>query len=815
MTTLLDIFKTMDYGPAPESPAAVNAWLDEHGRKFGLFINNEWVTPKVARTYPSIDPSNGELLAETAQADQNDVDAAVAAARAAFESWSQTPGVVRARYMYAIARNIQKHHRLLAVLESMDNGKPIRESRDIDVPLLARHFYYYAGWAQLMETELRDYQPVGVVGQIIPWNFPLLMLAWKIAPAIAMGNTVVLKPASYTRLSALLFAEIVAEAGLPPGVVNVMTGSSKAGSMLVEHPDVDKVAFTGSTDVGRILRRQTAGSGKKLSLELGGKSPFLVFDDADLDGAIEGVVDAIWFNQGQVCCAGSRLLVQENIAETFIRKLKYRMGKMRVGDALDKCIDMGAIVDKTQWETVDGWVKTGVSEGGDLFQPDIRLPEKGLFYKPTLITGLDPASATVQEEIFGPVLVSLTFRTPAEAIELANNTRYGLAASVWSDNINLALDVASKIKAGSVWVNSTNLFDGASGFGGYRESGFGREGGQEGLFEYVRPAWMRRPRPDFARPKEGEKTSWGEHIPTRPAMPSKKRANGHELPRIDRTPKMYIGGKQVRPDGAYTTTVLGAKGVIVGQVGDGNRKDIRDAVEAAHAAHLAKPGWAMRHGYNRSQVLYFIAENLDARNAEFVERIVEMTGRTKKSAQAEVDTAVERLFTYAAWADKYGGSVQETTLRGITVGVNEPVGVIGIACPDEYPLLGFVSLMAPAIARGNTAVMIPSQKYPLSATDFYQVLDTSDVPGGVVNIVTGDRDHLTMYLIQHEDVDSVWYFGPAEGSYHVEYESAANMKRTWVSYGLGRDWMDRGQGEGHEFLHEATQVKNIWVPTGE
>ena len=812
MTTLLEIFKTMEYGPAPEFPSAVNAWLDEHNRKFGLFINNEWVTPKGAKYYASSDPSNGELLAETVQAGQKEVDAAVAAARTAFESWSKTPGVIRARYMYAIARNIQKHYRLLAVLESMDNGKPIRESRDIDVPLLARHFSYYAGWAQLMETELRDYQPVGVVGQIIPWNFPLLMLAWKIAPAIAMGNTVALKPASYTRLSALLFAEIVAEAGLPAGVINIITGSSSAGSMIVTHPDVDKIAFTGSTDVGRTLRHQTAGSGKKLSLELGGKSPFVVFEDADLDGAIEGVVDAIWFNQGEVCCAGSRLLVQENVADKFIHKLKERMEHMRVGDPLDKCNDMGAIVDQTQWDTIDHWVKTGVSEGAECYQPNIQLPTKGLFYKPTLLTGLDPAASTVQEEIFGPVLVSLTFRTPVEAIELANNTRYGLAASVWSDNINLALDVASKIKAGSVWVNSTNLFDGASGFGGYRESGFGREGGKEGLFEYVRPKWMDRPRPEF---KLDESKKWGEHIPARPSMQTTARANGRDLPRIDRTPKMYIGGKQVRPDGAYTIAVFGADGKEIGQVGDGNRKDIRDAVEAAHAAHLAKPGWAMRHGYNRSQILYFIAENLDARNEEFANRIVEMTGRTQVSVQAEVDTAVERLFAYAAWSDKYGGRVQETTLRGITVAVNEPIGVIGIACPDEIPLLGFVSLMAPAIARGNTVVMIPSQKYPLSATDFYQVLDTSDVPSGVVNIVTGDRDHLMKTLVQHEDVDSVWYFGSAEGSYHVEDESAANMKRTWVGYGLPRDWMSREQGEGHEFLHEATQVKNIWVPTGE
>jgi aldehyde dehydrogenase (NAD+) len=814
--SVTELFETMKYGPAPESPAAVNAYLEDHERKFGLFIDNEWVLPRGAETYPSYNPATGEKLAETVQARKKDVDRAVRAARKAFKTWSATPGRERARYLYAIARNIQKHHRLLAVLESMDNGKPIRESRDIDVPLLARHFYYHAGWAQLMESELAGYQPVGVVGQIIPWNFPLLMLAWKIAPAIAMGNTVVLKPASYTRLSALLFAEVVAESGLPPGVVNIITGSSKAGSMIVTHPDVDKIAFTGSTEVGRILRRQTAGSGKKLSLELGGKSPYIVFEDADLDSAVEGVVDAIWFNQGQVCCAGSRLLVQENIADAFLSKLKSRMEHLRVGDPLDKSIDMGAIVDKTQWNTVDGWVKTGVEEGGELFQPDIELPEQGLFYPPTLITDLHPAAETVQEEIFGPVLVSLTFRTPAEAVALSNNTRYGLAASVWSENINLALDVASKVKAGSMWVNSTNLFDAASGFGGYRESGFGREGGKEGLFEYLRPAWQERPRPDFDRAKtEAEREAWGGHTPEHTTIAGGNGKRGDGKPDVDRTPKMYIAGRQVRPDGHYTRAVFAPGGELIGQVGDGNRKDIRDAVEAAHAAHIAKPGWAMRHGHNRAQILYFIAENLDARAEEFAARIAAMTGRSAKSARAEVEAAVERLFTYAAWADKYGGTIQETTLRGITVAVHEPVGVLGIACPDEAPLLSFVSLMAPAIARGNTVVMIPSEPYPLSATDFYQVLDTSDVPPGVVNIVTGDRDHLTKTLIEHEDVDGMWYFGSAEGSYHVEYESATNMKRTWVNYGISRDWFSAKQGAGHHFLREATQVKNIWVPTGE
>ncbi len=826
---IAESFKTMAYGPAPESPDAAHAWLDEHGRKFDLFINNQWLKPSTGKYYDNYNPATGERLAQTAQAGQDDVDSAVGAARDAFKTWSKTPGHVRARHLYAIARHIQKHHRLLAVIETMDNGKPIRESRDIDVPLVARHFYYHAGWAQLMESELRDYQPIGVVGQITPWNFPLLMLAWKIAPALAMGNTVVLKPASYTRLSALLFAEIVAEAGLPPGVINIITGSSKAGSMIVEHPDIDKIAFTGSTDVGRILRQQTAGSGKRLSLELGGKSPFLVFEDADLDSAIEGLVDAIWFNQGQVCCAGSRLLVQESVADQFMDKLRLRMGKLRVGDPLDKGIDMGAIVDQTQWDTIDGWVKTGLEEGAEIFQPDIPLPEKGCFYKPTLLTKVSPVASVVQEEIFGPVLVAMSFRTPSEAVVLANNTRYGLAASIWSDNVNLAIDVAQKIKAGSIWINCTNVFDAASGFGGYRESGFGREGGKEGLAEYVRPKWQKRPRPQLDLIGKDEKArqealaKWAENIPGRPAeVEAESQAGsqakaGDRFAGIDRTPKLFIGGKQVRPDGHYSRTVYGPKGEVVGQVGDGNRKDIRDAVEAAHtvAGMWAADRWASRSPHNRAQILYYLAENLAIRTDEFAARIVAMTGCTSKAAKDEVEASIQRLFTYAAWADKYGGTIQEANMRGVVVGANEPIGVIGIACPDECPLLAFVSLMAPAIARGNTIVILPSEKHPLSATDFYQLLETSDVPPGVVNIVTGSRDHLSKVLAEHDDVDSMWYFGSAGGSYHVEYLSATNMKRTWVDYGEQRDWLDKEQGEGEEFLIEAVQVKNVWVPAGE
>jgi len=659
------------------------------------------------------------------------------------------------------------------------------------VPLVARHFYHHAGWAQLLEREFPGHGPVGVVGQIIPWNFPLLMLAWKVAPALAAGNTVVLKPAEFTSVTALAFAELVQAVGLPAGVVNVVTGDGKAGALLVEHPGVDKVAFTGSTEVGRLIRRKTAGTGKRLSLELGGKSPFLVFDDADLDSVIEGAVDAIWFNQGQVCCAGSRLLVQESVAEPVLAKLRARMERLRVGDPLDKAVDIGAIVAPVQLARIEALVKQGVEEGATLWQPSWACPKEGFFFPPTLFTDVAPSATIAQEEIFGPVLVSMTFRTPAEAIALANNTRYGLAASVWTENVSLALDVARKVKAGTVWINATNLFDAASGFGGYRESGFGREGGREGMHEYLRPI-----EPAAKAPAEAPLPA-----PAAPRPPARSP--------IDRTPKLFIGGRQARPDGGASLRVLGPGGAEpIGEVGDGNRKDVRNAVEAAHAA---EPGWSHATAHLRAQILYYLAENLSTRAAEFADRIAEQTGR---EGTAEVEATIARLFSYAAWADKYDGAVHAVPLRGLVLALVEPIGVMGLVCPDTAPLLGFVSLVAPAIAMGNTVVAVPSERHPLSATDFYQVLETSDVPAGVVNVVTGRRDVLAPVLAGHDDVDALWYFGPAAGTREVEELSAGNMKRTWTGE-AGRDWPSSLCGEGPEFLREATQVKNVWTPSGE
>jgi aldehyde dehydrogenase (NAD+) len=796
--SILEILDSMEYGPAPEARDVADAWLAAHKGAFKLFIGGKWRTAKSTETFATHNPADGKKLAVLSQAGKADVNAAVKAARSAQADWAAIGGHARARYLYALARLVQKHSRLLAVLETLDNGKTVRETRDIDVPLVARHFYHHAGWAQLMKAEFPDQQAIGVVGQVIPWNFPLLMLAWKIAPALAAGNTVVLKPAEFTSLTALLFAEICEEAGLPAGVVNIVTGDGRTGELIVEHKGVDKIAFTGSTDIGRRIREATAGSGKKLSLELGGKSPFIVFEDADLDSAVEGVVDAIWFNQGQVCCAGSRLLVQEGIAERFLDKLRARMSTLRVGDPLDKTMDMGAIVDPVQKKRISALVKTGVKEGAELWQTDEALPKKGCFYPPTLLTGVEPSSTVAREEIFGPVLVAMTFRTPSEAVAMANDTNYGLAASVWSENINLALDVSPKIKAGVVWVNCTNQFDAGVGFGGYRDSGFGREGGREGLYEYMKPV------PGAAAP-----------VAKGRAGPAPKKSAGGPVainrPAIDRTAKLFVGGKQARPDGGYSLPVNGADGSVLGLVGDGNRKDIRNAVEAARKA----TAWSGASTHNRAQVVYYIAENLSARADEFRDRLRAMTGASAAAAAAEVEASIERLFTYGAWADKYDGAVHSPPLRGVAMAMNEPLGVLGLVCPDDAPLLAFVSLIAPAIAMGNRTVVIPSPVHPLAATDFYQILETSDVPGGVVNIVTGDRDVLARTLAEHEEVDGIWYAGSTEGSEMVERASARDLKQTWVNNGQARNWYDLAQAEGREYLRRATQVKNIWIPYGE
>jgi len=474
---------TLEYASAPESTAIVSL-----RDTYGLFIGGEWVEPRSGRHFPTINPANEEHLATVAEAGAEDVDRAVAAARKAWESgWRDLPGRERAKYLYRIARLLQERSREFAVLETLDGGKPIKESRDVDLPLAAAHFFHYAGWADKLDYAFvgRRAKPLGVAGQVIPWNFPMLMASWKVAPALATGNTVVLKPAETTPLTALLLAEVIQEADLPPGVVNIITGAGATGAALVGHPGIDKVAFTGSTDVGKRIQTELAGSGKRLTLELGGKAANIVFEDAALDQAVEGIVNGIWFNQGHVCCAGSRLLVQESVHDLVLDRLTTRLDTLRVGDPLDKNTDLGAINSREQLDKIQELVASGIDEGAEIYQSPCVLPDKGFFHAPTVFTGVSQSHRIAREEIFGPVLSVLTFRTPDEAVEKANNTPYGLSAGVWTEKGSRILWMAERLRAGVVWANTFNQFDPASPFGGYKESGFGREGGRHGLAPYL------------------------------------------------------------------------------------------------------------------------------------------------------------------------------------------------------------------------------------------------------------------------------------------------------------------------------------------
>ena len=767
MSRVSEIMERMDYGPSVEDSTAARDWLARRG-DFGHFIGGAFTAP--ADLFETRDPATGEVLARVSQGSEADIAAAVKAARKAQRGWAALSGQDRARFLYAIARHVQKRERFLSVLEVLDNGKPIREARDADIPLAARHFYHHAGWATLRDDRFPGHAALGVCGQIIPWNFPLLMLAWKVAPALAAGNTVVLKPAEYTPLTALAFAEICQEVGLPAGVVNIVTGDGRTGAALVA-AEVDKIAFTGSTEVGRGIAQALAGTGRRLTLELGGKSPFVVMADADLDAAVEGVVDGVWFNQGQVCCAGSRILVAEAVAARFETLLRARMEGLRTGAPLDKSTDIGAIVDPVQKARILSICARGVEAGAELVG---GAAQEGCFVAPGYLRAIAPANPAMIEEIFGPIATLSTFRTADEAVELANNTRYGLAASVWSESATVATDIAARIKAGVVWINGANMFDAAAPFGGYRESGYGREGGAEGMRDYLAA-----PAPKPAREVAPK-------APVATTAPDAARAGG-----IDRTAKIYVGGAQKRPDGGASYAVPGGLAPL------GGRKDIRNAVEAATKAGK----WAAMGGHGRAQVLYFIAENLAARADEFAAR----------TSRAEVDAAIARAFHAAAWADKLdGASVQAKPGHLVNV-LPEPMGVIGIACPNAQPLAGFMSLVMPAIAMGNAVVAIPAQDDPLPLADLAQVFDTSDLPGGVVNIVPGVTAELAPALAAHDEVAGFWHAGGAGALADVDRAAAGNLKPVWAV--PPRDWT-AADAQGEAFLRHAVRTKTIWLPYG-
>ena len=747
--------KEWAYAPAPESRDVVT--LDD---RYGHYVGGKWLEP--SETYTTISPATEEPLAEVGQATPEEVEAAVAAARDAFENgWSGISAAERAKYLFRIARILQERAREFAVLESLNGGKPIKESRDVDLPLAAAHFFYYAGWADKLEYAFpnRRPRPVGVAGQIIPWNFPLLMLSWKIAPALAAGNTVVLKPAETTPLSALLFADVLRQAELPPGVVNIVTGDGRAGAALVKSEGVDKIAFTGSTEVGKAIQRELAGTGKKLTLELGGKAANIIFDDAALDQAVEGIVNGIYFNQGHVCCAGSRLLVQESIYEPVVEKLKRRLTTLRVGDPLDKNTDVGAINSKQQLEKIRELVESGEQEGAEIYQPPCRLPEKGYWFVPTVFTNVAQSYRIAQEEIFGPVLSVLTFRTPEEAVEKANNTPYGLSAGVWTEKGSRILWMAERLRAGVVWANTFNRFDPASPFGGYKESGFGREGGRHGLEPYL--AFDRRCR----------------HVTDR--LPVKK------------TYKLFIGGAFPRSESGRTYEAEGQN------VARASRKDVRDAVRAARAA---LPKWAGMTAYNRGQVLYRLAEMIESRASEFADF---STGRE------EVERTVDRIVWYAGWADKLAqvlGSSNPVAGPYFNFTVPEPTGVVAVLAPDEPPLLGLVSRVVPALTGGNAVVAVASETHPLAAIELAEALATSDVPGGAVNLLTGHRDELAPWLASHMDVNAIDITGADGASAELERAAADNVKRV-----VRGDPDSQSPWEIASFL----ELKTVWHPVGQ
>ena len=774
-----------DYVPSIEGRDIVGL----RGR-YGLMIAGKERDARDGAVFATIDPSNGAQIAEVASAGLADVDDAVAAARAAFEGgWRDLNPTTRAKYVFRIARLLQDRAREFAVLESIDGGKPIREARDVDVPLAAAHFFYHAGWADKLDLAMPGLaaRPVGVVGQIIPWNFPLLMAAWKIAPAIACGNTVVLKPAETTPLTALLLAELIAEADLPPGVVNVVTGAGPTGAALASHPGIDKVAFTGSTGVGKAIRRALAGTDTRLTLELGGKGAHVVFEDAAIDQAIEGIVDGIFFNQGHVCCAGSRLLVQESVADEVLSRLRRRVELLRVGNPLDKNTDVGAINSHAQLVRIREFVDSAVNEGCDVFQPHGPLPETGFWFPPTIVSGVGGSERIAREEVFGPVLTVQTFRTEAEAVAKANSTAFGLSAGVWTEKGSRILWMARRLRAGVVWANSFNQFDPSSPFGGMRQSGFGREGGRHGLAEYL----------DFSPSTGSPATAAAPAVDLGTPPPP-----GTAHLDVRKTYKLFIGGAFPRSESGRTMAVHDAAGGLLAHVALASRKDARDAVRAARGA---QESWEARTAYNRGQILYRLAEVIEGRREQFAGELAAV-GLDPGRANADVASAIDACMFWAGFADKLDqlvGGVNPVAGPFLNLSTPEPQGVCALACADGGGLAGIIGLVAPALMAGNAVVALAGGQATLVMSTLGEVVATSDVPAGVVNLLTGDHATLLPWLAGHDDVDLLDLSGaPAALIADLEGRSAESVKR-----------VTRTDGAQNVLTASAfTEIKTVWHP---
>ncbi len=804
-----------EYDPAPES-AAIGRLRD----RYQMFVGGRFVDGR-GDDVKTINPATEEPLASVSTAATADVDDAVRAARIAYEGpWSRLTAAQRGTYLFRIARGIAERSRELAVVETLDNGKPIKESRDVDVPTASAHFFHHAGWADKLAHAGYGpaVRPLGVAGQVIPWNFPLLMAAWKIAPALAAGNTVVIKPAETTPLSILVLAQIIADADLPPGVVNIVTGAGDIGAALVNHPGIDKVAFTGSTEVGKQIQAALAGTGRKITLELGGKAANIIFDDAPVDQAVEGIVNGIFFNQGHVCCAGSRLLVQESVADEVIAKLQARIGTLRVGDPMDKNTDVGAINSATQLATIRSLTSAGDDEGAVRWTSPCPLPERGFFFAPTVFTNVSQSMRIAREEIFGPVLSVLTFRTPDEAILKANNTPYGLSAGVWTEKGSRILGMAAALRAGVVWANTFNRFDPTAAFGGYKESGFGREGGRAGLAAYLdtddEPRAADADPADLAVDLAVTDAILGaaldeavqELLPRSTAPVPPPVASDPDRVAVTKTYKLFIGGAFPRSESGRTYPVVGGiDASIRANVAQGSRKDARDAVVAARKAF---GGWSRATAYNRGQVLYRVAEMLEGRRSQFVELL-----GGGAAAGRSVDAAIDRWVHYAGWTDKLAsvfGSANPVAGPFFSFSTPEPTGVVAAVAPADDPLLGLVSVLAPIITAGNTCVLLASHGSPLPAVTLAEVLATSDLPGGVVNILTGDPLETAPHLAAHADVNALDLTGVAPAARpDLERAAAGTVKRV---YSPGRQDFRRTPGTAR--LRAFLEVKTVWHPTG-
>jgi aldehyde dehydrogenase (NAD+) len=828
-----------EYAPAPESAA-----IGRLRERYQMYIGGRFVDGR-GDDVKTINPANEEALATVSTASTADVDLAVAAARTAYDDvWSRTSPAERGKYLYRIARGIAERARELAVVETLDNGKPIKESRDVDVPTASAHFFYHAGWADKLQHAGFGPAPasLGVAGQVIPWNFPLLMAAWKIAPALAAGNTVVIKPAETTPLSILVLAEIIADADLPPGVVNIITGAGDIGAALVNHPGIDKVAFTGSTDVGKLIQSSLAGTGRKITLELGGKAANIIFDDAPVDQAVEGIVNGIFFNQGHVCCAGSRLLVQESIADEVNEKLQARIATLRLGDPMDKNTDIGAINSSSQLATIRSLTDTGESEGAQRWTSPCPIPDRGFYFPPTVFTRVSQSMRIAREEIFGPVLSVLTFRTPDEAVAKANNTPYGLSAGVWTEKGSRILGMANSLRAGVVWANTFNRFDPTAAFGGYKESGFGREGGRSGLGAYLNTDDDAVPAPavtsasrqqasadesrsgsdealataaaelsaaaalDDARAVVEQADQSDDDVTGQSAQSYAAGGQSESRLSVTKTYKLYVGGAFPRSESGRTYPATGGiDGSIKANIAQGSRKDARDAVVAARKAFK---GWSGTTAYNRGQVIYRIAEMLEGRRAQFVDLL---GGRGEDGVA--VDAAIDRLVHYAGWTDKLAavfGGANPVAGPFFSFSTPEPTGVVAAIAPQQDPLLGLVSVVAPIITSGNSVVVIAAQHQPLAAVTLAEVLATSDLPGGVVNILTGDPAEIAPHLAAHGDVNALDLTG-TDGQLRTDLERAAAGTVKRVHAPVAQDF---SRNPGTARLRAFLEIKTVWHPTG-